>query len=98
MSQGRLLRALPFLFALMFLIVSICVAFAMAAHAGCCVQECNLCFGIAKLQESLRQFDGMLGILAGLLALMAISQLAVGEFFSKQNTSSLVALKARLNN
>ena len=98
MNQKRTCRALPLLLALMLLIVTVCAAFVMAAHASCCVQECNLCLGIAKLQESLRRFDATLGALAGLLALLALSQLVAGELFSKQSTSNLVTLKARLNN
>ena len=98
MNQKRTCRALSLLFALMLLIVTVCAAFAMAAHAGCCVQECNLCLGIAKLQENLRLFDITLGALAGLLFLLAISQLAAGELLGKKNTSNLVALKTRLNN
>ena len=98
MNQKRTCRALTLLFALVLLAITVCVTFAMAAHAGCCVQECDLCLGIAKLQENLRMFDVMLGALTGFLALLTLSQLALGELLIKQSTSSLVALKTRLNN
>jgi len=70
----------------------------MAAHAGCCAKECNLCLGIAKIQENLRQFGAASGMLAGLLAVLALSQLAAGELLGSQNASNLVVLRTRLNN
>ena len=98
MNKKRTCRALSLLFAIMLIIVTVCAAFVMAAHAGCCVQECTLCLGIAKLQENLRLFDITLGALAGFLALLAISQLAAGELLSMQDTASPITLKTRLNN
>ena len=98
MKQKRAYRALALLFALALLAITVSVTFAMAAHANCCVQECDLCFGIAKLQENLRLFDLTLGALAGLLALLVPLHLAADAFLNKQNVSNLVALKTRLNN
>ena len=98
MNRERFPKIALILLAFVFLVVSVCVTFTMAAHAGCCVQECDLCLGIAKIQESLRQFDGMSGALAGLLALLILLQFAAVELPGKQNIPSLVTLKTRLNN
>ena len=98
MNQKQICRALSLLFALMLLIVTVCVTFVMAAHASCCVQECDLCLGIAKLQETLRLFGETFGALTGLLALLVPLHLAANAFINKQNASNLVTLKARLNN
>ena len=98
MNQKQIRRAFSLLFALMLLIVIVSVTFAMAAHADCCVQECDLCLEIAKLQGNLRLFDETLGVLTGLLALLVPLHLAADAFINKQNASNLVALKTKLNN
>ena len=98
MNKKQICRAFSLLFALMLLIVTICVTFAMVAHTDCCVKECNLCLGIAKLQEALRLFGQTLGVSTGLLALLVPLHLAADAFINKQNASNLIALKTRLNN
>ena len=98
MNRGRLRRICLILLALLLLAVILCTAFALAVRADCCVQACAPCLNLAKLQESLRQFGETFGAITGLLVLLTLFQLMLGELLGKQDTTSLIALKIRLNN
>ena len=94
MRQEQLRRVLLVLLVFVLLTVGIGAAFALAMRADCCVQDCNLCLGTARLQEIIRGVE----VSAGPLALLALLQFAVRVSIEEKNVSTLVVLKARLNN
>ena len=94
MSQGQLRRVFLFLLVFVLLTVGIGAAFSAAMRADCCVQDCNLCLGTARLQETIRVIEASVAI----LALLALLQLAIRVSIERQNAATLVILKARLNN
>ena len=98
MNRTRIQRVLIFLFAILFFAVNICVAFAIAAQAGCCAKENMPCLNLAKLQQSLRQLTGLFSALAGLWVLFISLPLMFAALFGKPHIASLVTLKTRLNN
>jgi len=58
----------------------------------------SLCQSLAMLQETLRRFAGTLLAVTGVLALLLFLQLMADEFLLKRSPTSLISLKARLNN
>jgi len=99
MKRAEQGRTLLMLLALTLLLIVICAAFAAAVHATSCGEEsCVPCLSLAKLQESFRQFGGVLGTSMGFLALSAFLWLAAGECLPAQGACNLVELKIRLNN
>ncbi|MCL2828268.1 MAG: hypothetical protein FWD99_05960 [Oscillospiraceae bacterium] len=98
MNRRQFYKALLLLFALVILCAGVLVIFASAIHAGCVAQSCVPCLSLAKLQESIRQFGGVLGFAAGLLTLLVFSRIAVEEWIRARCGSDLVGLKMRLNN
>ena len=99
MKREEKRRALLISLALTLLLIVICAAFAVALHTTSCAEEnCVPCLGLAKLQESFRQFGGVLGVSVGFLALPALLWLATREFLPAQGACNLVELKTRLNN
>jgi len=98
MNRRRFYRVLFVLLALAFLLVSISLAFALAAHAGCRGNDCVPCLSLAKAQEVLRQFGGGLAAVLGALALLVLLQLILAEYLGRRGAFNLVGLKMRLNN
>ena len=94
MTRKQLRRILVLLLALVVLAAGIYATFSLAVHAGSCAEKCSLCLSLAKLREGLRVFEPSVTLLALLLPLC----FAARELLSKQTASTLIVLKARLNN
>ena len=97
MSRKWICRACFALFALLFLIIHICVPFSAAVHAKSCANACALCLHLAKLQENLQHFGGAAGTSAALLALLPLLWLIAFTPTDQQNKRTLVTLRMRLN-
>ena len=98
MNLKKFHKMLLILSALVLLVVTVLLAFALAAHAGCTKNDCVPCLSLAKTQEVLRQSGGIAAVAAGVLALLALLQLAGGALRREKNACNLVFLKTRLNN
>jgi len=98
MNRDRLRKVCFILLALLILAASIGTIFSVAMRANCCEPECVPCLILGKLQESFRQLGGVLGAFAGSMVVLVFLMFMLGMSLRKQHLSSLVILKARLNN
>jgi len=99
MKRERMRRIGFLLLALLLLLVTISTTIALSTHAAsCCVPKCVPCVILIKVYDSLRLLGGVIGLSVGLLALLLFLKLVANTHLLAQNMTSLVLLKARLNN
>ena len=85
--------------ALALLCIVLLSAFALSTHTCAeCSQGSSLCPFALHLREGLQQFARVLAAIAAVFALLILLQVLMGLCIEKWNISSLVHLKARMNN
>ena len=87
------------LLALILLCAALLSGFALSTHTCAdCIQGRSLCPFALNLREGLQQFARVLAAIAGAFTLLILVQALMGPCVEKWNISSLVHLKARMNN